>query len=328
LTQTELIGKCYQAARSPKGSISRQNRAFLKAQLTSWKKRLARLESHIAKCQQVLSKHPAHLQEQTTALAELHAWLAQLEADTRTNPDPPAYVEGRMDAGFVSGEPLTWLLEMGSCPNTKAPNDQTTTALRKRLTRETRWVRVGKNAEMTAWGDYFLQGCPYPLTVALERFKVKNVYHYATLIHYRDDGHFPTLPAWFEHYNERQTIEAGSQESTGTFFVQHLMSRSPAGIQLQVLFTGVAANAVRWCVPWLNSCAPEPTSQFVRALNSPKHLVHDAANAAAWVERNNCGTALQFAPESCFPGLVLLLKGVPAFQLALGFNQPIKIASG
>jgi hypothetical protein len=35
----------------------------------------------------------------------------------------------------------------------------------------------------------------------------------------------------------------------GTFFVQHLMSRSPAGIRLQVLFTGLAANVVRWCQP-------------------------------------------------------------------------------
>jgi len=33
-----------------------------------------------------------------------------------------------MDAGFTSGENLTWLIEMGYCPNTKAPNDQTTTA--------------------------------------------------------------------------------------------------------------------------------------------------------------------------------------------------------
>jgi hypothetical protein len=328
LTQTELIGKCYHATQPQTGQISRQKKAFLKAQLTCWKKRLPRLESQITKCQRVLAKHQEHLQVQTTALAQLQVWLRQLEADNRTNPDPPAYVEARMDAGFVSGEQLTWLLEMGYCPNTKAPNDRTATALRERLNDQTRWVRVGENAEMTAWSNYCLHGCPYPLTVALERFKVKTAYHYATLIHYRDDGHFPTLPAWFQHYNERQTIEAGNKEMKGTFFVQHLMSRSPAGIRLQVLFTGLAANAVRWCVPWLKSCTPEPTSKFVRTLNSPQHLVHDAANAAARVERTNCGTALQFAPESPFPGLLLFLKGVPAFQLAFSFNQPLKIESG
>ena len=300
----------------------------MKAQRARWKKRLPRLEAQIAKGQHVLAKHQADLQEQTTTLTELKAWLAQLEADNRTNPNPPAYVETRMDAGFVSGENLTWVLEMGYCPNTKAPNDRTTTALRQQLTHQTRWVRVGENAEMTAWGNYGLHGCPYPLTVSLERFKIKDTYHYATLIHYRDDGFFPTLPAWFQHYNERQTIEAGNKEMKGTFFVQHLMSRSPAGIRLQVLFTGLAANAVRWCVPWLKSCVPEPTPKFFRTLSSPKHLVQDAANTAARVEQTNCGTALQFAPESPFPGLLLFLKGVPAFQLAFGFNQPLKIASG
>ena len=327
-TQTELIGKCYHATQQRKGALSRKKWAVLKAQLIRWEKRLPRLEAQPLKCQQVLTKHQAHLQEQTKALTELQVWLTQLEADNRTNPDPPAYVEARMDAGFVSGENLTWLLEMGYCPNTKAPNDRTTTALRKRLSRQTRWVRVGENAEMTAWGNYVMHGCPYPLTVALERFKVKRTYHYATLIHYRDDGLFPTLPVWFQHYNERQTIEAGNKEMKGTFFVQHLMSRSPAGIRLQVLFTGLAANAVRWCIPWLKNCAPEPTPKFVRTLNSPKHLVQDAANAAARVQQTNCGTALQFAPESPFPGLTLFLKGVPAFQLAFGFNQPLKIESG
>jgi hypothetical protein len=47
--------------------------------------------------------------------------------------------------------------------------------------------------------------CPYPLTVALEHFKVGPEYKYAALIHYRDDGLCPTLPAWFQHYNKRQT---------------------------------------------------------------------------------------------------------------------------
>lgn len=261
-------------------------------------------------------------------LAQLNTWQTQLAADNRSNPDPPAYVEARMDAGFVSGDNLTWLLEMGYCPNTKAPNDRTTAALRAQLSPQTRWVPVGANADMTAWDNYYLHGCPFPLTVALERFKVGPAYKYATLIHYRDDGLFPTLPVWFQHYNARQTIEAGNKEMKGTFFVQHLMSRSPAGIRLQVLFTGLAANAVRWCGPWLKACAAQVTPPLLRALKSPKHLVHVAANAAALVQQQLSGTALQFAPDSPFPGVTLFLKGVPAFQLAFGFNQPFRIASG
>jgi len=327
-TQTTLIGKIYHTEALQKGAIPSGKMAHLKTQVAGWRKRLPRLATQITTAERVLAKHQARLHEQEAALMELQAWHAQLEADNRTNPDPPAYVEARMDAGFVSGENLTWLLEMGYCPNTKAPNDRTTTALRTRLSTKTRWVPVGANADMTAWGNYFLHGCPFPLTVALERFKVGRAYKYATLIYYRDDGVFPTLPVWFHHYNERQTIEAGNKEMKGTFFVQHLMSRSPAGIRLQVLFTGLAANAVRGCVPWLQRCAPKPTPKLTRALNSPKQLVHVAANAAALVQRTLCGTALQFAPDSPFPGVTLFLAGVPAFQLALGFNQPYEFASG
>ena len=265
-TQTRLIGQVYHAEELQKGPISRQEAARLKAQVASWRKRLPRLATHILQAEQVLAKHQTRLTEQAGELARLQAWLTQLETDNQTNPAPPPYVEARMDAGFVSGENLTWLLEMGYCLNTKAPNDRTTAALRARLSQPSRWVRVGDNAEMTAWGNYFLHGCPFPLTVALERFKVGRTYKYATLIHYGDDGVCPTLPAWFQHYNERQTIEAGNKEMKGAFFVQHLMSRSPAGIRLQVLFTGLAANAVRWCVPWLKSCASEATPKLTSAL--------------------------------------------------------------
>lgn len=327
-TQMTLIGQLYHADELQKGLISKQKLARLQSQVSGWRQRQPRLEAQITQAEQVLSKHQTRLRDQETTLTQLHVWQTQLEADNRANPDPPPYVEGRMDAGFVSGENLTRLLEMGYCPNTKAPNDRTTTALRARLTPQTPWVRVGDNAEMTAWGDYELHGCPFPLTVALERFKVRDTYKYATLIHYRDDGVFPTLPIWFQHYNERQTIEAGNKELKGTFFVQHLMSRSRAGIRLQVLFTGLAANVVRWCVPWLKQCAPEPTPKWQQVLNSPKHLVHVAANAAALVQHTPCGTALQFASESPFPGVTLFLAGIPAFQLALGFSQPYEIASG
>jgi len=114
----------------------------------------------------------------------------------------------------------------------------------------------------------------------------------------------------------------------GTFHVQHLMSRSLAGIQIQVLFTGLAANVVRWCTPWLKSCSTPTSDQWPRTLDSPKHLVRVAANTAALVQDTHFGLALQFAPNSPFPGVTLFMRGVPAFQLALGFNQPRNIESG
>jgi hypothetical protein len=327
-THATLIGKVYHAQMRLKEAVSAQKSADLQEQVASWPRRLPRLGKQLTTCQQVIAKHQARLAEQQRLLNDLRAWRGQLEQENQCNPDPPVYCEARMDAGFTSGDNLTWLLEMGYCPNTKAPNVQTTTALQARLTGQTHWVRVGDNAEMIAWNDYLLHGCPYPLTVALERFKTGQRYKYATLIQYRDDGQFPTLPAWFHQYNERQTIEAGNKELKGTFFVQHLMNRSLAGIQLQVLFTGLAANVVRWCTPWLQSCASTANPKFQRTLSSPKHLVHMAANTDAWVQQAPHGTTLQFAPHSPLAGLILFLKGVPAFQLSLGFHRPQKIESG
>jgi len=296
--------------------------------LAQQRDRLRRVEAQLAHCQRIQAKHQTRLAEQERRLAELQAWQAQLQADNQANPDPPPYVEARMDAGFASGANLTWLLEMGYCPNTKALNARLTAALRRRLNAETRWVRVGANAEMTAWGDYLLHGCPFSLTVALERFKVHDQFKYATLVHYRDDGRFPTLPQWFQHYNARQTIEAGNKQLKGTFHVQHLMSRSPAGIRIQVLFTGLAANVVSWCAPWLRACTANPTLKWLSTLNRPKQLVRVAANTSALVQHTDARLAVQFAANSPFPGLTLFLKGIPAFQLALGFNQPYRIESG
>lgn len=322
-THTTLIGKLYHTEQVLKGPIASGKQARLQAQADGWQKRLPRLAEQMAEAQRVLTPHRARLAEQETELMGLHTWQAQLEADNRTNPNPPE-IEARIDAGFASGENLTWLLEMGYAPDTKAPNARTTTALRAQLPRGAAWEKVGDNAEMVLIGEHTLHGCPYPLTVALERFKVGRAFKYATLVRV---GPAPKLIEWFAQYNARQTIEAGNKEMKGVFFVQHLMSRSSAGIRLQVLFTGLAANVVRWCQPWLKRCAAAPTPNVTRTLNSPKALVRVAANSAALVQQTACGTTVLFSPRSALPGAAFTLRGVPAIQLPLGFQRPHKIAS-
>jgi len=322
-THTTLIGKTYHGRQLLKGPISPKKQARLQVQVTNWQKRLPRLVKQLAQTQQVLATHQARLAEQETELAALRAWQAQLSTENEANPNPPA-IAVRIDAGFASGENLTWLLEMGYAPNTKAPNARTTTALRAQLPRGATWEKVGDNAEMVLIGERQLHGCPYPLTVALERFKIGRTFKYATLVRV---GAAPSLPDWFAQYNARQTIEAGNKEFKGTFFVQHLMSRSAAGIQLQVLFTGLAANVVRWAQPWLASCAADPTPTVRRTLSSPKALVRVAANATALVQQTHEGTTVLFGPRSALPGAAFALRGVPAIQLPLGFQRPFKIAS-
>jgi hypothetical protein len=322
-THTEVTGKCYHAEQFQHGPLSPGKQARLEHQVQQWRKRLPRLATQITHAERVLADHQARLQVQETDLAALQAWQAQLEADNRDNPNPPE-VEARADAGFASGENLTWGLEMGYSLNTKAANGHTTPIVRAQLKRGAAWEKVGANAEMILVGDYHLRNCPYPLTVALERFKVGRGFKYATLVR---SGPAPQLADWFAHYNERQTIEAGNKEMKSTFFVQHLMSRSSAGIQLQVLFTGLAANTMRWCRPWLTDCATAPTPAVTRALNSPKALVRVAANSAAWVQSTPAGTTVLFGPRTALPGAAFVLRGTPAVQLPLGFHQPFKIAS-
>jgi hypothetical protein len=322
-THTTLTGKHYHAEQEQKGPIPSGKQARLQAQADGWQKRLPRLVEQIDQTQRMLIAHQARLAEQQRAMEVLRTWQAQLEADNRANPNPPQ-IEVRIDAGFASGENLTWLLEMGYAPNTKAPNGRTTTALRAQLPRDAAWEKVGDNAEMVLIGEHRLHGCPYPLMVALERFKVGRAFKYAALVR---EGPAPKLVDWFAHYNARQTIEAGNKEMKGVFFVQHLMSRSSAGIRLQVLFTGLAANVVRWCQSWLKTCVTAPTPSVTRTLNSPKALVRVAANSAALVQQTDAGTTVLFGPYTALAGAAFTLRGVLAVQLPLGFHQPCKIAS-
>ena len=322
--QTDLIGKCYHAQQVQKAPISAGKRARLERQVVSWQKRLPRLSQQVARTQAVLGAHQARLAEQDAELARLRAWQAQLIADNRANPNPPAHVMARMDAGFAAGENLAWLLEMGYELETKAANARTTTALRAHRPHAAEWEPVGDNAEMTLIGEHVLRGCPYPLMLAVERFKVGRHFKYATLVRSEPVAQ---LAAWFAHYNARQTIEAGNKEMKGTFFVQHLLSHSAAGIRMQVLFTGLAANVVRWSRPWLKDCAAEPSRRVSQVLNSPKHVVRVAANTPALVQQTDEGTVVLFGPRTALPGAAFILRGVPAIQLPLGFHQPFKIVS-
>lgn len=326
-TQLRLQVQIAQAAQAMKKPISTAKKKRLRAHVQKWQHRLPRLAQQLATCERVLARHHATLIQLRAERTALQQWLTQLEADNRTNPDPPT-CRVRMDSGFGSGANLAWLIEMGYEVDTKALGDKTTQALRTRVTESTAWTRVGDNAEMIAWSDYPLHACPYPLTVGLERFKAGSQYEYATLVRFRRRGEPPALAAWFAEYNRRQLIEAGNKElKSGIFHVQHVMSHALPGIQIQVLFAGLAANSVRWSLPWLQTCVAEVTPKVQQTLSSPKHLVRVAANSPALVQQTLTGTALQFAPSSALPGVMLFLKGVPAFQLPLGFHEPFKIAS-
>ena len=217
-THTRLTRKLYHARQTANGAISAKKLARWQAQTTGWQKRLPRLVEQIVQAQRVLDRHQARLTQLGAELTRLRAWQTQLQTDNQCNPNPLPHVTARMDVGIAAGENLTWLLEMGYRPDTKAANGQTT-ALRTHLPRGACWQQVGDNAKMVLVGEHQLHGCPYPMTVALERFQIGRNVKYATIVRC---GPAPTLPVWFAPYNARQTIEAGSKEMKGVICVQHL----------------------------------------------------------------------------------------------------------
>jgi len=298
------------------GPFSRLNR--LKKQLTGWRSQLERVQARLVQASLVAQRHRQRMQAQGAErdqLQERYVWLCQENA-RQCNP-PRCRL--RMDAGFATGENLTEVIELGYDVDTKSANDAVAQALRKRASVDQTWTRVGQNAEMIGWTNYPLNSCPYPLTLALERFHTPKGRLHAVLIRNQDgaEAACPDLPAWFHDYNGRQTIEAGNKEEKTTFKVQHLMSRSPAGIRVQAMLTVFAANFVRWADEWIRPRLEQSNRHFDRVLSSPKRLVRVAANSLATVERSDGRLLVCFSALSSFEGVVIRLSGVTVHQLPL-----------
>jgi hypothetical protein len=303
----------------PYGALTR-----LRQQVAGWQRQLGHARQRVTYFNAVM-QHQRQRGQQELAVqqAELQRLRERHErfcCENAAQPHPP-HCKLRADAGFASGENLTELIELGYDVESKSGNPAIVAALRSRVTAETVWTPVGKNAEMVAWADYQSNTCPYPLIVGLERFHTPQGELHAVLIRYQDA--VPTtgldLPQWFHDYNGRQTVEAGNKEEKTAFKVQHLMSRSPAGIEIQALLTVFAANFVRWAEQWVRERVEHSTRRFETALTSPKRLVRVAANSPATVERRPGRETIRFSPLSCFGGVVIRLSDGPVCQLALPF---------
>jgi hypothetical protein len=283
---------------------------------------LARAQLQLAHAQAAAKRGRMRLQAQAEACRaerqQLEARYQQLSADNARQRHP-VRCRIRLDAGFASGENLTELLELGYEVDTKSANPAVVQALRSRVTAETVWTPVGKNAEMIAWPHYVLHTCPYPLQVGLERFHTPQGVLHSVLIRYQEaaQGNDLDLEQWFHDYNGRQTIEAGNKEEKTTFKVQHLMSRSPAGVRIQAMLTVFAANFVRWADEWIRPRVEHSSRRFDGVLSSPKRLVRVAANSPATVERSYGWEAIRFSPLSSFNGVLIHLSGVVGQQWQL-----------
>jgi hypothetical protein len=250
-------------------------------------------------------------------LAALEARLAHFVAENQRNRTPVRAIF-RLDGGFGSGENLAWLIEMGYEVYGKAISDKVTGTLRRRVTAQTEWTRVGDNAEMVAWSGLKRKFYPYPLDVDLEHFYTGQKERHATLVHYGPQTVTHDLPAWFDFYNGRQTIEAGLKEGKHVFEMHHLKVRSAAGIAIQEEFAVFAANLVRWAAVWLYEQPLQAKAPFDRRQTSVKQMVRVAANTTALVFRQPEGNLLlRFDELSPYAGVELSIGQGSALQSPL-----------
>ena len=249
------------------------------------------------KLEKTLAQMKVHLEDEKI----LRQRLEQFEQDNLENPQPVKACF-RLDAGFGTYENIALLIEMGYEVYVKLHNHKITEMLRQKNSPDTVWTRVGDNAEMLAWSGLELQHCPYPLDVALERFYTGKTQKHSALAHFGDTPVTANLPAWFNRYNARQTIEAGIKETKQVFYLNRLKVRSEPAIYLQEAMTIFAANFIRWATAWIEQHALPSGNSLPLSQMGVKKQVQVAANTSATVIHHSGGMLLTFSPASAFAG--------------------------
>jgi hypothetical protein len=297
-------------AERPHSQLAKMRRKLIAAQ-----KREVRAWRDLKKCHQRADRIHQQVNEMQTELLALDEWLAYLETDNMTNPNPVSIVL-RIDAGFSTGPNLAWLIEMGYTVLTKAHHNSSTDSLRRCLPAQSAWTQVGKNAEAVAMGEYYQNDCAYPLQAMLVRYHLPDKVRHTTLFYY-DHTPPPALSDWFSFYNARQTIEAGIKESKGVFTLKRHLVRSPIGMKLQEQFALFGANFVRWAAAWVNDLLLQANQNFSTALGQVKTLVRIVSRTRARWVRNAVGNTLIFDETGPFAGTIICLSGSISIQLPL-----------
>jgi len=301
-----VLEQHYQAHRRqerPTSYLAKARQRFQAAHRRRRRREQARQEAH-----RRLTKTQARMAEQQAKLAALQARLERFEQDNAVNPHPTEAVF-RLDAGFGTYENVALLIELGYEVYTKPHSHQVTRHLKRDVTEQTRWTRVGANAEMVAWSNLQLKHCPYPLDVALERFHTGKTRKHSVLLHFGADPVTQDLPAWFNRYNARQTIEAGIKESKQVFYLHRIKVRSEPAIYLQEAFVIFTANFIRWASHWLANHAVALENALDISALGVKKQVHVAAHVSAQVIWDSDSWLLKFSQYSAFAGKVLKLPG-------------------
>lgn len=302
--ELETIQQVYLAHKRPERPTSRL--ALLHKRVQAALKRQESRKKTLDVAQRKLDKTQTRTQLLLKEINALRQRLERFKQENLTN-QQPIEAEFRLDAGFGTYENIALLVEMGYEVYTKPHNHKVTQVLRSKVNETTAWTRVGANAEMVAWPNLKLKSCPYPLDVALERFYTGRALKHSALCHFGHDPVTQDLPAWFNHYNGRQTIEAGIKESKQVFYLHRIKVRSEPAIFLQERMALFAANFIRWAAHWLaDQPQPQQNALDIRKMGV-KRQVQVGAHVSAQVIRNSEGMLLKFSEHSAFAGKVLNL---------------------
>lgn len=302
--ELETVQQVYLAHKRPERPTSRL--ALLHKRVQAALKRQESRKKTLDVAQRKLDKTQTRTQLLLKEINALRQRLERFKQENLTN-QQPIEAEFRLDAGFGTYENIALLVEMGYEVYTKPHNHKVTQVLRSKVNETTAWTRVGANAEMVAWPNLKLKSCPYPLDVALERFYTGRTLKHSALCHFGHDPVTQDLPAWFNHYNGRQTIEAGIKESKQVFYLHRIKVRSEPAIFLQERMALFAANFIRWAAHWLaEQLQPQQNALDIRKMGV-KRQVQVGAHVSAQVIRNSEGMLLKFSEHSAFAGKVLNL---------------------
>ena len=302
--ELETVQQAYLAHKRPERPTSRL--ALLHKQVQAALKRQESRKKALDVAQRKLDKTQTRTQLLLKEINALRQRLERFKQENLTN-QQPIEAEFRLDAGFGTYENIALLVEMGYEVYTKPHNHKVTQVLRSKVNETTAWTRVGANAEMVAWPNLKLKSCPYPLDVALERFYTGRTLKHSALCHFGHDPVTQDLPAWFNHYNGRQTIEAGIKESKQVFYLHRIKVRSEPAIFLQERMALFAANFIRWAAHWLaEQLQPQQNALDIRKMGV-KRQVQVGAHVSAQVICNSEGMLLKFSEHSAFAGKVLNL---------------------
>jgi hypothetical protein len=247
-------------------------------------------------------------------------WLAQLEVDNATCPNP-VRIRWLLDGGFGDAANLAYLIEMGYDIYTLAHNGKTSQALLKEVPGDAPWLPVGSRTQALDTDRRQLGNCPYPVRLTLLRWSVGDSFRYSTLISFSEAEELPTADL-FPTYHERQDVEAGIKQGKGTFSFTKLHVRSPAGIRLLGQFALIFwPNFVHWAADWLADQVRVETDRFAQVLQRVRTQVRIAANTPAVVLTNASGQLLEFAAHGPFAGVQIRLDGPFAYQFPMPLFQ-------